>query len=189
MGFSQYRFGNIHECWIEDGLVCQEMPCTKQVYKYPTRLTDNIPRQLNIFSSFNVAFLLYHEDKMYIGRNDGWISIYRADDGLLVGLNNWDAPNAPITSLIGFFNSTDGIRDVYLDMRDKQTIYSTWRRAEARLTLPFDGSYTDIIDIESYAPAPTLADWYLYSKGGERIGVDVWSVQEALWREDCKVFL
>lgn len=189
MGFSQYQYGNIHDCWIENGYVCHETACSHSVYKYPTPLEVNIPRQKNIFMSFTVAFLLYHEDKMYVGRYDGWISIYRMSDNMLVGLNSWRAPSPPLTILIGLFSSHYGIKEVYLDTRDRVTVYTKWHRAEAKLTRPYAGDYTDIFDIEALAPAKSLGDWVFYTERGEQIGVDVWSIQDALWKYDCRVFL
>ena len=189
MGFNQYQQGNIHACWIEDGFVCQETACTHEVYKYPTRLEVNIPKQINLFVSFTVAFLLYDSEKMYVGRNDGVISIYRRSDNMLVGLNNWDAPTFPPLLLVGFFNSPGGLKEVYLDTRDRRTVYMKWRRMEACLERKFEHDYTDIFDVEAMAPAPTFDSWCLYTRGGERIGINVWFVQDEVWRQDCTIFL
>ena len=189
MGFNQHQYGNIHACWIEDGFICQETSCTHVVYKYPTNLAVNLPKQVNLFFSFTVAFLLYDAERMYVGRNDGIISIYRRSDNLLVGMNSWEAPGFPPLCTIGFFNTPNGLREVYLDTRDRRSLYMKWRRIEASLERPFTADYTDIFDPEAMAPAPTFDKWCLYTKGGDRIGIDVWFVQDDVGKQNCAVFL
>lgn len=189
MGFSQKQYGNIQYCWIENGYVCHETACTKRVYKYPTNFEGTVSRQVNLFFSFTVAFLLYDDENMYIGRYDGIMSIYRKSDNMLVGMKSWEPPMGPPLNLVGFFSSPNGTREVYLDTRDNQTLYSKWRRLEAKLERPFTLDYTDIFDPESLAPAESFDKWCLYTKGGERIGIDVWFVQDEVGRHDCPVFL
>ncbi|MCM1218887.1 MAG: hypothetical protein NC548_30765 [Lachnospiraceae bacterium] len=49
--------------------------------------------------------------------------------------------------------------------------------------------YTDIFDIEAMAPAPTFDSWCLYDKKGTQYGINVWFVQDDVWKYDCPVFL
>lgn len=189
MGFCQRQYGNVHACWIEDGYVCQEMACTHVVHRYPTQLDVNIPKQTNIFFSFTVAFLLYHEDRMYVGRYDGWISIYRVSDNMLVGINRWTPDSNAICMQVGFFCDNLIVYEVYLDVRDRQTIYSRWHRVEAKLKKQIPAEVPALFDAKSFTPGTPIEDWYLLVGGGEVVGVDVWSVQDSLWRQDCRVFL
>ena len=186
MGFNNHGFGNIHECKIQDGYIFDIMPISGSVYRYPTRLPVNIPAQTNIFVSDTVAFLLYHEDKVYIGRFDGIISIYRESDMLLVGLNNWDPPAKPYVRQIGMLHCPTGFIPLQLDMRDKLTIYNRYKRAEGRLTAPFDATEYTLGNNE------VVRDWsdvQLVTEGGEVYGIDCWNIQDSLWRQNCPVYL
>ena len=186
MGFNNHGLGNIHECKIQDGFVYDIMPLSGSQYRYPTRLPVNIPAQTNLFVSDTVAFLLYHEDKVYIGRFDSVISIYRKSDMLLVGLNNWDAPEKPYVRQIGLLNCPIGCVPLQLDMRDKITIYNSFKRAEGKLTKPFDAEdYTLGIN----KVVRKWDDVQLVAEGGDLYAIDCWNIQDSLWRRDCPVFL
>lgn len=186
MGFSYHGFGNIHYCWIQDGVIYEESSVTGVIRKHLTRLPVNIPKQLNLFASKTVAFLLYHEDKMYIGRYDGIISIYRKSDNLLVGLNNWDVPNKPYTTRLGFIKTSTGLKEILLDVSDYKTLYMKWKGAEGLLNKPFPkGSYV----IGDCPVSDSWKDTVFITEGGEVYVIDVWNIQEDVWRHNCQVFL
>lgn len=186
MGFSYHGYGNIHYCWIQDGIIYEESNVTGVVRQYKTRLTVNIPRQLNLFVSHTVAFLLYHEDKMYIGRYDGFISIYRRADNLLVGLNNWDIPAKPYLTRIGFLNTPVGHKEILLEVNDRRTVYMKWKGAEGMLDRPFP---LDAYDLSDNVIADKWEDVKFITEGGDMYGIIVWNIQEDVWRHNCKVFL
>lgn len=186
MGFSYHGYGNVHYCWIQDGLIYEESGVTGVIRTYPTRLAVNIPRQLNLFASRTVAFLLYHEEKMYVGRFDGIISVYRESDNMLVGLNNWDVPSKPPVRQIGFMKDPSGLKEVLLDLNDNRTLYMLWKGAEGCLDKPFPpGSYT-LADTEV---SEKWRDVRFVAERGDMYAIDVWNIQTDVWRQNCKVFL
>ena len=185
MGFRNQGLGNIHECWVENGMICEKSPFSDITYKYPTRLQLDIPKQLNLFVSPLVAFYLKHEGNVYIGRYDGSISIYRESDMLLVGLNNWDAPDKVATAIIGFQRCSNGLREVLLDLRDRQTVYVDYHDIEAYLTTPFLGDETSL---QAFGEFNDMGSWYVVTERGEVIGVSVWNIQNDVWRRNCPVF-
>lgn len=189
MGFNFHGYGNIHSCWISGGYVYEETICTKRVYSYATRLNVEIPKQLNLFVSNTVAFLLYHEDKMYIGRYDGVISIYRRRDNLLVGLNNWDAPKVPYLYTAGFLDTAAGARSVKLDKRDNLTLYTRFNRIEAKLEKPFEYDYSSMVNVHEKSMDGDMSKFKVYTEEGEVIGTDVWFVQDDLRRQNCPIFV
>ena len=189
MGFNLYSLGNIHKCWIEDHKVFYEQTATGKVYSYETALDVTLPAQKNLFVSDNVAFLMYSEDKEYVGRYDGVISIYRRSDNMLVGLSNWKPPTYPPLKTCGFYQSPVQPEEIYLDLRDQQTVYVRWRNIEARLPKRLNLVFDEPLTVVGYEAFVDEGPWFIYDKGGERVEVDVWFVQNEVWRRDCTILL
>lgn len=189
MGFNNNNKGSIHLCWMENGVLYEEAACSKQVRSYPTKLDISLPKQKNLFVSNTVAFLLYDEDKMYIGRFDGVISIYDKNSRLLLGISAWSPPEGVPLKLIGFFHTAAGIKEVNLDLRDHQTVYIDWHRIEALLSKPFNITITDTFTALDRCYTPTLSTWYFFDKEGNKVGLSVWDIQNSLWKQDCEIFL
>ena len=189
MGFNQYNFGNIRDCWIEDGFIYQEAPYTKHVFRYPTRLPVSIPRQCNVFVSDTVAFLLYYDQKMYIGRFDGWISIYRMSDNMLVGVNGWTPPGKPETDLIGFFKAPNGTVEVRRDRLDPLTIYAMYEGVEGLLPKSIPSAHCNIPKETTFRYLRKDYDWFVIDEGGARVEIELWNLQDERRRRDCRVFL
>lgn len=186
MGFHNVKLGNIHECWIENGYVHEQCPFSGKVYKYPTRLNVTIPKQCNLYYAKDIAFYLKHNGEVYIGRHDGSISIYRESDMLLTGLNNWDAPVGIPTCIIGFHRCGRGLREVLLDLRDKQTIYVDYHDIEGFLDRPFLGNIESIFSSSVF---DNIGSWSVVTGGGEVIGVSVWNIQDSVWSGNCTIFV
>lgn len=186
MGFCNRAVGNVRSCYIKDGFVVEKSSLTGEEFKYPTRLDVNIPEQCNLFKSYTVMFYLEHEGKVYIGRTDGFISIYRKSDMLLVGINNWDAPCRLITRTVGFYIRPNGVADIRVDARDRRTLYVGWRNIEALADkeIPLDdGDFIDLPSIDG-----KISDFKLLV-GGDLIGVSDWNIQNVSGEQDYKVFV
>lgn len=189
MGFNFHNLGNIHECWIENNLVFYRQTSTGKVYSYHTALNVTLPAQTNLFASNTVAFLLYDDEKEYIGRYDGVISIYRRSDDMLVGLSNWKPPEPPSLKLCGFYDSPFGPDEIKLDMRDQQTVYINYKVIEARLKEPLTLKLDKDMSLLSTRACPEEGPWHIYNERGESVAVDDWFIQDEVWRRDCTVFL
>lgn len=189
MGFNLHSLGNIHKCWIKDHKVFYEQTASKIVYSYDTGLDVDIPPQQNIFVSDNVAFLLYHEGKQYVGRYDGVISIYRQSDDMLVGLNHWSPPVYPPLKTCGFYMSPVQPEEIFLDLRDKVTVYVKWHNIEAKLSEPINLVFDEPLCIVDYSIDTTPGSWHILNERGVPVEVDVWFIQNEIWRKDCPVFL
>lgn len=189
MGFNLYSLGNIHTCWIENHKVYYESTATKIVYSYDTALDVTLPKQLNLFVSDNVAFLMFDDNNKYIGRYDGVISIYRKSDDMLVGLSNWKPPTYPPLKSCGFYTTPVQPDEVMLDLRDKQTVYVRWHNIEAKVKVPIDLKFDEPMGIISYEAFANEGPWHIYNERGEPVEVDVWFIQKELWRRDCTILL
>ena len=188
MGFNYYQFGNVHPCGISNHQVYYTLPSGLKI-SHETSLDVEIPEQLNLFISNTVAFMLFHEDKMYIGRYDSSISIYRVSDELLVGLNTWNPPRYVETRACGFYNYDGFIKELHLDLRDKRTVYIGDLYIQGVLEKPL----VDEIDMDlSFFSAKVIGtrhDYSSYKKGGESVEVNIWTVQEGIRSRDCRIFL
>lgn len=188
LGFNLYNLGLIRECWIENGTLCFISPVTSQVTKCNTSLNVSVPRQLNIFYSPSVAFLLEAAGKKYIGRYDGKVSIY-AGDNLLIGLQDWEPPAKPHTKACGYWCNGGVTYDIHLNLDDGKTLFCGYRNMEARLkgALPRAFDLTCAVQHSSHHTAD--GPWYIYEEGGKLCETEQRSVQEALWRRDCPSFI
>jgi hypothetical protein len=189
MGFNYFNYGNIHPCGISQGKVFYILPSGKRV-EFETKLNVEIPEQTNLFISDRVAFLLYHEDKMYIGRFDDSISIYRKSDELLVGLNSWKAPMESKTVVCGYYNNGYSITEIHLDLRDRRTVYICGENHEGVLKEEITNNIFDL-DRSSFS-ASVFGDsknYHIYTKGGNVLEVNDWHIQDDVRKRNCRIFL
>lgn len=189
MGFNYFGYGNIHPCGVHDGYVYYTLP-SGLVTKHSINLNIEIPEQTNCFISDTVAFLLYKNDRMYIGRFDTTYSVYRCSDGLLVGSGSWDSPIFPHVMNCGYTHKPGGGADgVYIDIRDKRTIYMPAQGKEGLLPkesdLQFDMDFA-LISVNAYV---VMEDCHMFDSGGVYIGVTNWTVQNEVRCKTCPIFI
>ncbi len=188
LGFSYYRYGRIKPCGVSGGSVYYTLPSGYRVM-HSTQLQVEIPEQTNPFISETVAFLLYHEEKMYIGRYDGSISIYRMSDELLVGLNNWEAPKYVDTQVCGYYSEGSLLDEIHLDLRDRQTVYICGHGSEGLLSAPIEPKF----DLHSASFSATVfgasEDYSIFNERGEPIEAKFWPLQEDVRSHNCRIFL
>ena len=190
MGFNLYNLGVIRECWLDGGVLHYKSPITDKVSKCMTSLNVSCEKQQNIFYSKSVAFVLYTNDSMYIGRYDGKISVYRKSDMLLTGIQNWEVPMHPPTVCCGYYCEGGMPYEVFLDRSDLTTLYCGYHNIEAALVnggrgVSFDLSYAAAMSEKRRGESPG----YIYVEGGVRCATECRTVQDALWRRDCPVYL
>lgn len=188
MGFNFFEYGNIHPCGIANHKVYFTLPSGMRI-EYNTKLDVEIPEQTNLFISDTVLFLLYHDDKMYIGRKDTSISIYRISDGLLVGLNTWDAPKYAEVELCGFYNDGNSMHEIQLDLRDKRTVYICGNRMQGLLPKENTAVFDPDKSVFSASIHGNKRFYHIYDERGEVVEVNAWTVQKDLWSQNCPVFL
>lgn len=190
MGFSNRGHGVVHPCWINGGMV-QYTDGLHKTRSFPCTLEENIPKQLNIFYSTEVAFYLEKNDEVFVGRYDGFISVYQKSAGgrlLLTGLKHWEPPKLEL-EIAGYKRGHTVVYPIYVDRYDNRTLYCAYRNAEGHLNVEHKGTFlTDgtVIDALGYTEAE---GYHVFDERGELLATDVWSIQESLWRRDCKVFL
>lgn len=190
MGFNLYNLGVIRECRLNVGILEYRSPITYKLHQCKTSLVDSCEWQRNIFYSKSVAFVLYANDKVYIGRYDGKVSIYRRSDMLLLGLQNWDVPARPSTVCCGYYCEGGMPYEVFLDRSDAKTLYCGFHNIEAALVnggrgMVFDLSYAAAMSEKRADGGP----WYIYLEGGVRCATECRIIQDELWRRDCTVYL
>ena len=188
MGFNFYSYGNLHPCGVSNGKVYYMLPSGKRI-EFDTKLDIEIPKQTNLFISDKVAFLLYHEDKMYIGRYDSSISIYRTSDELLIGLNTWTPSKYAETIHCGFYTYSGAIYEIHLDLKDRQTLYVCRLGIEGCLKSPVEPSFDLDASALSASAWGNSNNYHIYNKRGEPIEVDVWTVQDDVRKRNCRIFL
>lgn len=189
MGFSNRGYGVVHPCWINGGQISY-LDGLNKTRSFPCTIDVNIPKQLNIFYSTEVAFYLEKDNDVYIGRYDGFISIYKkcSDRLLLTGLQHWDPPELEL-DVAGYKRGHSVLYPIYVDKSDCQTLYCAYLNAEGHLRNPFKGEFlTDCRVVEALS-STVDKQFSVFSEGGDLLETDVWLVQESLWRRDCKVFL
>lgn len=123
MGFKTYSIEHVNPCWVKDGIIYVRL-YSGFVCSYKSGIPYDIEEQVNTFRSSRVAFVLYHEDDMLVGRNDGTISIYKKGTNLLTGLNYFEYPLVYLQH-VGFTTGSSWSRmsPVYIDGRDQKTVY------------------------------------------------------------------
>jgi len=190
MGFNFFSLGNIHPCGVQNGKIYYVLPSGKHVY-FQTQLDSSITikEQTNLFYSKTVAFLLYHDDLMYVGRFDKSISIYRTSDELLVGLNFWEPPRYADTVCCGFYNDSGSIEEIYIDLIDKQTLYISGTNMEGLANKPLDIDFDLDAAVFSARVFGNDKNYHIFTKRGEAIEVDVWTIQDDLRKRNCRIFL
>lgn len=189
MGFNLYGLGNIKPCHIENGTLIYRLPYSGKELSYKTTMSISIPEQTNLFLSKTVMFYLEDADKCYVGRTDGRISIYRKSDKMLVGLQLWEVPPYPRLCECGFYLTPKGNVPVKLDTRDHYTLYVDYKRMEAKLHEPMYNYYMSDLAVSKTFEEKSDTDWYIVDKEGVYAEVDAWSVQDDLWKPDCRKFL
>lgn len=188
MGFNYFGYGCLHPCRVENGAVIYKLPSGLEV-SHKTALEVNIPEQTNLFISDTVTFLLYHEGKEYVGRADGSISIYNQSDDLLVGLNYWDRQLYPETKLCGYYADGKIIKEVHVDLRDKQSLYVVGDYRESIAKSPIRITANTDIALNDAKIYNAVLDYSIYNERGEPVEADVWTVQEDVRRGNCRIFL
>lgn len=188
MGFNFFNYGNIHPCGVSSGKLYYVLPSGKRI-EFNTKLDINIPEQTNLFISDTVAFLLYHDDKMYVGRYDSSISIYRISDELLVGLNTWEPPKYAETMLCGLYYNGACTCEIHLDLKDKQTVYICGEGIQGCIGHPIEPAFNMSDSTLSAAAFGTEKNYHIFGKGGEPIEVDVWTIQDDVRKRNCRSFL
>lgn len=192
MGFSYFNYGGICPCSLKDGVLTQYLPSGFEV-SYNTTIDKavNIPKQTNYFVSKNVMFLLYDDNKMYIGRKDKSISIYDVNDNeLLVGLATWETPRVAETMIVGLYRNHSNLTEIHLDLRDNQSLYLKGLPITSKFLKPVkDYNFnmdTAVLSAEVYRSGRHYCICY---QGGESVDEDVWVIQTELRNGDYKVFL
>lgn len=188
MGFCYFGYGHTHPCKISGGKVSYLLPSGMWV-SANTALQEEVREQTIPFLSDTVAFYLEDNDKSYVGRYDGSISMYRLSDDLLVGLNYWEAPKYPNTVLIGYFNNDYTLGEVHLDLNDHRTAYVSGAFMQGCFPEPVYGDI-DLFASESMAAARyKQRDTYIMKGDDSLVAENFWSVQKNLRVRDCRVFL
>lgn len=187
MGFSYHGYGYIQPCWVDNGKVYRRLP-SGYVASYPTKLDVTIPEQLNLFYGPTIAFWLQDDNFDYIGRNDGSISVVRKLDGLLYGLNFWEGDKYARVRKCGFYlQGTAQIR-LFQDLTDAQSLYLEGQPCSSSLKAPYHGEFNDMDSTLSSLIDATVPA-HIYTKGGEMLATDTWTIQKSIRRRDCRMFL
>lgn len=189
MGFNLYGLGNIKPCRISQGILYYTLPYSGKTFSCPTSLQISIPEQTNLFVSKTVAFFLEDEEKYYVGRYDGRISIYRKSDNMLVGLQSWECPPYPMLCECGFYKTVIGNVPVRLDTRDCVTLYVDFKRMEAKLRKPMYEKLISNLTVSKTYSELSNTEWYIVDKEGNYAEVDAWNIQDDLWKRNCRIFL
>ena len=186
MGFNYFGYGCVQPCGVINGKVYQVLPSGVRV-EYHTKLDVTIPEQVNLYYGKTIAFLLQYDGKEYIGRFDGSISIIRQSDGLLVGLNAWEAPKRPEVIACGMY-AEKGIPQVcYLDNRDRQSLYIQDQPVSSKLVAPYTGSFNRLDSTLSFLIDNTGIG-HIYTKGGDALATAVWNIQKSVRGRNCRIF-
>ena len=147
--------------------------------------------QRNLFVSFDVAFYLFKEDTVYVGRYDGCVSIYRKcanDKLLLLDIQKW-TPRALNLIEAGYKRGHAVMYPIYLSTHDYQTLYCAYRNAEGHLKEPFHGEFLISAEVLDLLAVNTTEEFSVFNERGELLETVNWTIQEELWRRDCPVFL
>lgn len=186
MGFSNFGYGCLMPCGVKDGSVILELP-SGMIIGYPTHLEVTLPLQTNLYFGKTIAFLLEDEEKEYIGRFDGSITIVRKSDGLLVGLNNWDAPKHPRIKSCGLYLEKGISSPVYIDLNDNQSLYVQDLPISSKLRTPYSGDFNELDSTMSSLIDVNVAS-HIYTKGGMALGTEVWNIQTSVRGRNCRIF-
>lgn len=187
LGFNYYGKGHIHRCYVRDGNVVEILQSGVEV-KYPTKLNIDIPVQQNLFLSDHIFFWLRKDNLDYIGLCDGNILI--VDGNLLVNWSTWTPPFYQEVRHVGFVGAAGNLRSVYLDMRDRRTLYTDTDRQECLVEQEIKGEFDTDLAVAAAAIVDVTAATYIISKGGDlRVGDYTWTVQNDLRVSNCRVFV
>lgn len=117
MGF-RVGMGATASCRIHNGYIETDWPSKR---KYKTTLNIETDWQCNTYESPVVYFLLWHEDKLYIGLNNGAINVVDRK-GLLLAIYTWEPPRL-FLSLVGFWRDGEGdMREAVMPIDEPQLI-------------------------------------------------------------------
>ena len=187
MGFNYFGYGCVQPCGVINGKVYQVLPSGMAVF-YNTKLDVTIPEQVNLYYGKTIAFWLKHGGRDYIGRFDGSITIIRESDGLLVGLNSWEAPKRPEVIPCGMY-AEKGIPQVcYIDNRDRQSLYIQEQPISSKLVVPYNGAFNQLDSTLSFLIDGSGVG-HIYTKGGDALATEVWNIQKSIRGRNCRVFL
>lgn len=187
MGLSYYRFGHILPCSITKGYVCFKLPSGK-VIQCATNLHVELPEQVNHFRSPYVMFLLYDDEKEYIGRYDGSISIYKKGTNLLVGLNNWVPPECEICQ-VGWYGYATQLFEIYLNKLDMSTLYTN-RTNQFVSDLTFTPSETALETALALVSSKRNTIQNCLCVGGGVVNYDIeWDLSSGYGWEDLQIFV
>lgn len=188
MGCKAFGANHTSPCWIKDGYVYTKL-YSGTVVSYETALPFDVEEQTNYFDSNRVAFVLFKDESMIVGRLDGTIGIFDKDSGLLTGLNWWKCPGFPLTP-IGYTYGAGANRfmKVFLDLRDGKTIYCGDYIALVKEPLP---KYLDLNMALVCAKSGQEArhNCFVCGEDGELIAFDAWSLQDVCRVQNNKVKL
>ena len=187
MGFNYYGIGNILSCGITKGKVFFRLPSGK-VCECATMLTDEVPEQCNLFISDTVLFLLYTEDKEYIGRYDGSISVYAKGTDLLIGLNVWTPPTKFLT-LCGHLAVKQIVDDVYVIGLDDLSLGTPNMRCSSVMSSKYLGDFNLNLSLSMASSGRNDLKSFIYDIGGNFYETSTWTIQTGLREQNCPVFL
>lgn len=190
MGFSYFEIGCIQPCRITNGFVERQLP-SGEIERFATRLNIEIPWQTNLFSSPNILFYLKQDGREYIGRKDGSISVYTIDDDLLVGLNNWDAPQFPMLYICGYKVFGNYHVNIYQDKHDLRSLYASY---VDRYSCALPERVDPIWDLDKaeigWVLSTTFGEDFIFTGRGDKfVKVDRWEVQSLLRSKDYRCFV
>lgn len=187
MGFNYYGIGNILSCGISKGKVFFKLPSGK-ICECDTMLTDEVPEQCNLFISDTVLFLLYTEDKEYIGRYDGSISIYAKGTDLLVGLNVWTPPRKHLI-LCGHLAVKKIVDDIYLIGLDDLSLGTQRMRCSSCMNTKYLGDFNLLLSLSMAQSVNEDIKACIYDIGGNLYETSTWVIQTGLREQNCTVLL
>lgn len=187
MGFNYFNYGTVQPCAIQNGKVLHRLPSGK-IIEYPCALDVDIPEQTNFFYGETIAFWLKHNGLSYYGRFDGSITIIRDSDGLLVGLNHWEAPKRPTVQHCGIYLEHGLQQSIYVDLRDRQSLYTYGQPISSALLNPCNEEFDTLSSTVSSLIEGVISG-HIYTKGGEALGTKVWNIQKSIRGRNCRIFL
>lgn len=182
MGYSNYGFGDIQECWVKNGKIFAKDPLTGIVQETESNLPYDVEPQRNAFISENVLLALNHDDDLIIGRDDGSIGIFR--DDLLVGLRSWAPFRRPIWIVCGLMRVDGQIHEVLLNYRDRKTLYLKDSAYAGELKEPYHGNLKFETSI-AYTLSALDNRAHIIDEKGDDIDVLCWRIPDCIRSRNC----
>lgn len=148
MSFSLFPYAPPLACWAADTSICVR-EIDGSVSTYACNLGFTTRPQLVQFIGVGAVWVLWHEDTLFVGRDDGTFSGFRKSDSLLVRFGAWDYPFDRKTYVIGQM----GAHFAYLDSRDLRTVYITNEGPVYLFHKPFSGPVYEYAYLKEYLKA------------------------------------